>query len=343
MKAIRFLEPGTALAAVELPDPTPGPREVVLRVERCGICGSDLEMTSGKGAGIEPGCTLGHEFAGEVVALGAGVRNLQIGSRVTAMPFDGCGVCDRCTAGRPNHCRAFRVHGCGGRGGGYAEYSLAGARHCIELPDSLDFVDGALIEPLAVALHGARMAGALAGKRVLVLGAGPIGLAATWWARRLGAARIATAAATGRRRSLAHQLGADSFVAGGDHAADAVIEALGGPAEIVLECAGKPGLLNDAVQHAGLDAMIIVMGYCVTPDMFFQPPAIRQEVTLRFAKMYTHADFADTVAALASSNFEPRAMVTRTISLDAVPAEFERLRTDRSDCKVMIAPQAGSS
>jgi len=122
-----------------------------------------------------------------------------------------------------------------------------------------------------------------------------------------------------------------------------VIEALGGPAEIVLECAGKPGLLNDAVQHAGLDAMIIVMGYCVTPDMFFQPPAIRQEVTLRFAKMYTHADFADTVAALASSNFEPRAMVTRTISLDAVPAEFERLRTDRSDCKVMIAPQAGSS
>jgi len=168
MKAIRFLEPGTALAAVELPDPTPGPGEVVLRVERCGICGSDLEMTSGKGAGIEPGCTLGHEFAGEVVALGAGVRNLQIGSRVTAMPFDGCGVCDRCTAGRPNHCRAFRVHGCGGRGGGYAEYSLAGARHCIELPDSLDFVDGALIEPLAVALHGARMAGALAGKRVLV-------------------------------------------------------------------------------------------------------------------------------------------------------------------------------
>ena len=343
MKAIRFLEPGTALAAVELPDPTPGPGEVVLRVERCGICGSDLEMTSGKGAGIEPGCTLGHEFAGEVVALGAGVRNLQIGSRVTAMPFDGCGVCDRCTAGRPNHCRAFRVHGCGGRGGGYAEYSLAGARHCIELPDSLDFVDGALIEPLAVALHGARMAGALAGKRVLVLGAGPIGLAATWWVRRLGAARIATAAATGRRQSLAQQLGADSFVAGGDHAADAVIEALGGPAEIVLECAGKPGLLNDAVQHAGLDAMIIVMGYCVTPDMFFQPPAIRQEVTLRFAKMYTHADFADTVAALASSNFEPRAMVTRTISLDAVPAEFERLRTDRSDCKVMIAPQAGSS
>jgi (R,R)-butanediol dehydrogenase/meso-butanediol dehydrogenase/diacetyl reductase len=338
VKAIRYLKPGAPLALAEMPDPAPGPGEVVLRIARCGICGSDLEMTSGKGAGIEPGCTLGHEFAGEVVALGSGVGDLQIGSRVTAMPFDGCGTCDRCMAGRPNHCRELRVHGCGGRGGGYAEYSLASARHCIELPDSLGFEDGALIEPLAVALHGARMAGALAGKRVLVLGAGPIGLAATWWARRLGAGPIATAAATDRRRSLAQHLGADAFVVAGDHAADAVVEALGGPAEIVLECAGKPGLLDDAVRHAGLDAQIIVMGYCVTPDTFFQPPAIRQEVMLRFAKMYTHADFADTVAALASGNFEPRAMITRSISLDAVPLEFERLRTDRSDCKVMIIP-----
>ena len=338
MKAIRYLKPGAALALAEMPDPAPGPGEVVLRIARCGICGSDLEMTSGKGAGIAPGCTLGHEFAGEVVALGAGVHDLQIGRRVTAMPFDGCGTCDRCTAGRPNHCREFRVHGCGGRGGGYAEYSLASARHCIELPDSLGFEDGALIEPLSVALHGARMAGALAGKRVLVLGAGPIGLAATWWARRLGAGRIATAAATDRRQHLAEHLGADAFVAASDHAADAVIEALGGPAEIVLECAGKLGLLDDAVRHAGLDAQIIVMGYCVTPDSFFQPPAIRQEVTLRFAKMYTRADFADTVAALASGSFEPRAMITRSISLDAVPLEFERLRTNRSDCKVMIVP-----
>ena len=341
MKAIRYLKPGAALVLTELPDPTPGPGEVVLRVERCGICGSDLEMTSGKGAGIVPGCTLGHEFAGEVVALGPGVRDLEIGSRVTAMPFDGCGTCDRCTAGRPNHCRAFSVHGCGGRGGGYAEYTLASARHCIKLPGPLDFVDGALIEPLAVALHGARMAGPLAGKRVLVLGAGPIGLAATWWARHLGADRIATAAATDRRRDLAKQLGANSFVAGGDNAAEAVAEALGGPADIVLECAGKPGLLDNAVQHAGLDATIVVMGYCVTPDTFFQPPAIREEVTMRFAKMYTHADFADTVAMVASGKFETRAMVTRTLALDAVPVEFERLRTDRMDCKVMIAPHAG--
>jgi (R,R)-butanediol dehydrogenase/meso-butanediol dehydrogenase/diacetyl reductase len=80
----------------------------------------------------------------------------------------------------------------------------------------------------------------------------------------------------------------------------------------------------------------------VTPDTFFQPPAIREEVTLRFAKMYTHADFADTVATLAAGNSEPRSMVTRTIGLDAVPTEFELLRTDRVDCKVMIAPQMAS-
>ncbi|WP_158010856.1 alcohol dehydrogenase catalytic domain-containing protein [Tardibacter chloracetimidivorans] len=114
---MQFLGAGQPLSLSAIPDPAPGPGEVIIRVERCGICGSDLEMTSGKGFTLPAGCVLGHEFAGEVVALGAGVTTLEIGSRVAAMPFDCCATCDRCIAGQPQHCRAVSVHGCGGRGG----------------------------------------------------------------------------------------------------------------------------------------------------------------------------------------------------------------------------------
>src|SRR5207253_1613402 len=139
-------------------------------------------MSDGTGQVFETGSVIGHEFAGEVVALGKDIEHLEVGDRVTSMPFTGCGRCVTCLAGRPNFCAGFR-----GMAGGFAEYVVATGRTAIKLPATLSLADGALIEPLAVGLHGASLARLHPGSRVLVIGAGPIGLAAVFWARKLGA------------------------------------------------------------------------------------------------------------------------------------------------------------
>ena len=168
MKAAVFQGVGKPLIIEERPDPAPGPGEVVIKVGRAGICGSDLHMTAEPGTAFQPGTIIGHELAGEVVALGAGVTRLRVGDRVAPMPFVGCGRCAACEDGRPHHCAQTRIDVVTG----YAQYSRVGANDCVVLPPGLTDEDGALIEPLAVGLQGVRKAQMPIGCRALVLGAG---------------------------------------------------------------------------------------------------------------------------------------------------------------------------
>ena len=205
MKAAAFKGAGVPLQIEHRPDPTPQPDEVVIQVARCGICGTDLAMTDGAGPLFDLDSIPGHEFAGEIVAIGSAVSRLKIGDRVTAMPFVGCGVCEVCLAGRPNFCAQFR-----GMAGGFAEYVPANERVTIRLPSGLSTEDGALIEPLAVSLHGVALAQMTPGARVLIIGAGPIGLGAAYWARRHGAGRVAVTATSNRRGCCARCPGRES-------------------------------------------------------------------------------------------------------------------------------------
>ena len=166
-------------------DPVPGAGEVVVKVGRCGICGSDLHMTEDPAYGQGAGSILGHEFAGEVVELGKSVEGLVKGDLVAVSPLKSCGTCRACLAGNVSWCDRFGL-----QGGGYAEYALTLPNQCVKLPKSASLADGAIIEPLAVALHGVAMAGLRIGDKVLILGAGPIGLATAFWARRMGAGRV---------------------------------------------------------------------------------------------------------------------------------------------------------
>src|SRR5438552_286204 len=143
MRAAVFKGVGRPLEIETRPDPTPGHGEIVIQVGRCGICGTDLAMSDGTGLVFETDSVIGHEFAGEVVALGKGLEHLEVGDRVTSMPFTGCGRCATCLAGRPNFCAGFR-----GMAGGFAEYVVATERTAIKLPATLSLADGALIEPL---------------------------------------------------------------------------------------------------------------------------------------------------------------------------------------------------
>ncbi|HEU5306257.1 MAG TPA: alcohol dehydrogenase catalytic domain-containing protein, partial [Acidimicrobiia bacterium] len=161
------------LEVAEIPDPSPGPGELVLRVTACGICGSDLKLRPAMPAGL----VMGHEFCGDVVAVGGDTEgDWREGQHVTALPLIGCGRCLACVSGEPAHCTQIDMVGVGGSPGAFAEYVRVHTRETIALPDTLDPALGALVEPLAVGLHAVERSLPRAGDRALVVGAGPVGL-----------------------------------------------------------------------------------------------------------------------------------------------------------------------
>ena len=322
------------LAVEEVPDPTPGAGELVVRVGRCGICGSDLHMTEDPAFGRHAGDILGHEFAGEVVATGRGVEGVRTGDLVSVVPLRGCGECASCAGGETAWC----LRGMTLQGGGYADYALTTARQCVVLPESASLADGALVEPLAVALHGVALSGLRPNDKVLVLGAGPIGLAVAFWARRMGASRVVVQDITDHQRDRALTIGATGFVADGQEPVAASDRALGGKADVVFECVGLPGLIAQAVEQVRIKGTVVILGLCTQPDTLVPFVALSKEVRLQTSAFFTRQEYEHALDVLNAGVAEPRALVTDTVPLDAVPDTFETLRRRTHQCKVMIAP-----
>jgi len=333
MKAVTFQELHQPLAFESVPDPTPGEGQVVVKVGRCGICGSDLHMTEDAAYGCKHGDVLGHEFAGEVVALGKGAEWLKTGDLVSVIPFKSCGKCESCRKGEVQWCAQFGL-----QGGGYAEYALTRPNQCIKLPTDLSLADGAIIEPLAVALHGVNLSGLQEGDKVLVLGAGPIGLATAFWAKRMGAAKVAIQDIAEFQQSRALEMGADLFVVDPADPVGSAERALGGKADIVFECVGVPGLIAQAVDQVRPRGTILLLGLCTKPDTFNSFAMLSKEVKLVTSAFFTVPEYRASLDALAEGALEPRLLVTDTISLADTPAVFESLKHRTSQCKVLIAP-----
>lgn len=335
MKAAVFKGAGKLLSLEEVPDPTPGPDELVLKVGRCGICGTDLHRTEGHPGETYPlGYVMGHEFAGDVVARGSAVKRIKIGDRVTALPFRGCGSCAACRAGDVFYCE----NGIRPMQGGFAEYVCVGARESIRLPAALSLADGALVEPLAVGHHAVELSGMEPGARVLVIGAGPIGLAAIYWARRHGAASILVLARSRRRESIAIAMGATRFMESGEAPTQETEAALGGAPDVVFEAVGLPGLIAQSINYARPRGTVVILGLCLAPDSFAPALAMRKEVRLLFSMAYGITSFRDSIDALEVGHVEPRAMITGTVSLDALPGAFESLRSPSHQCKLIVDP-----
>ena len=333
MKAAVFHGIGQKLCIEVVPDPAPGPGEVVVKVGRCGICGSDLHMTEDPMFEIAPGAVLGHEFAGEVAAIGKGVEGLRIGDRVSVPPVKGCGRCPSCLAGEPAWCLEMALIG-----GGYGEYALAEARQIVRLPSSASIADGALVEPLAVALHGVMKSGLQPGDKVVILGAGPIGLATAFWARRMGAGQVVITDLERFQEERAMIMGATAFVAGPeDHVAQAD-RILGGKADIVFECVGVPGMIAQGVEHIRIHGEVLVQGLCTRPDSFIPFKALSKEARIQFAAFFKTQEYEASLDVLSSGAAEPRALITETITLDQLPDTFEALRRRTHQCKVLVAP-----
>lgn len=333
MKAAVFHGLGRPLVVEEVADPRPAADEVVVRVGRCGICGSDLHMTHEPAFGIQPGTILGHEFAGEIVELGGSVRGLKPGDQVAVAPLRGCGLCPSCLSGEPAWCAQMKL-----QGGGYADYALATDRQCLKLPATTSVEDGALVEPLAVALHAVALAGLTPGARVLVMGAGPIGLGVAYWARRHGATRVAVSDLTTLQATLAYAVGATAFVKVEADAVAAVNAALGGAPDIVFECVGKPGVLAQALAHVRPRGSIVMLGLCTLPDSFVPFQAVSKEVRFIASAFFKMPEYQAALDVLDGGDSAAKALVTDTISLAAMPATFEALRQRTSQCKVMVRP-----
>ncbi|MBO9519593.1 MAG: alcohol dehydrogenase catalytic domain-containing protein [Porphyrobacter sp.] len=333
MKAVTFQALHQPLAFETLPDPTPGAGEVVVKVGRCGICGSDLHMTEDAAYGCKHGDVLGHEFAGEVVALGRDTEGLKTGDLVSVIPLKSCGQCAHCRKGEVQWCDHFGL-----QGGGYAEFAVTRPNQCVKLPVDVSLADGAIIEPLAVALHGVNLSGMKAGDKALVLGAGPIGLAVAYWAKRMGASRVAVQDIAEFQQGRALGMGADVFVVDPQDPIGGAERELGGKADVVFECVGIPGLINQAVSQVRNRGTILLLGLCTRPDTFNSFAMLSKEVRLVTSAFFTRQEYEASLEALASGSIEPRLLVTDTISLSATPEVFESLKQRSGQCKVLIAP-----
>ncbi|TIX51181.1 alcohol dehydrogenase catalytic domain-containing protein [Alteraurantiacibacter aquimixticola] len=333
MKAVTFQGLHTPLAFEEIPDPTPGEGELVVKVGRCGICGSDLHMTEDAAYGCKHGDVLGHEFAGEVVALGKGATGQKVGDLVSVIPLKSCGKCEACRKGTVQWCEQFGL-----QGGGYAEYAVTRPNQCVTLPSDLTLADGAIIEPLAVALHGINLSGMKTGDKVLVLGAGPIGLAVAFWARRFGAGKVAVQDISEFQKNLALEMGANVFVVDPENPVESAIEGLGGEADIVFECVGIPGLIDQAVKQVRPDGSIVLLGLCTRPDTIHTFPMLSRQVRLITSAFFTVPEFEAALDALDQGAIQPRLLVTDTIDLANTPDVFESLKKRTNQCKVLIAP-----
>ncbi len=312
---------------IEVPDPSPGPGELVLRVHACGICGSDLKAVDNMAAGL----VMGHEFCGEVVAIGAAVDAWTIGARVSALPLIGCGTCVPCVTGDVAHCASVDMIGVGGSSGGYAEYVRVSAREAFVVPHSVTLDHGALIEPLAVGLHAVERASLRPGDDVLVVGGGPVGLAIAMWARHHGAREVVVSDPVARRRDTALRVGATSVI---DPTADAIDRRF----PVVFECVGTPGMIATCVNATAVHGRLIVAGVCTKPDTFVPVLALIKELAIHFVVYYRRQDFAVTIDLVAQGRLPVDAFVTGEVGLAGFAAAFAALKHPTDQCKILVKP-----
>tara|TARA_B100000029_G_scaffold487543_1_gene543174 strand:- start:760 stop:1800 length:1041 start_codon:yes stop_codon:yes gene_type:complete len=345
MKAAVFHAPGAPLAIEEIPDPAPGPTDLILKVKASGICGTDLHWSDSTPSDhgwrtLQHGAVMGHEFSGEVVEVGREARgNWKVGDRVCAMPQIGCGVCHACMAGKPHRCAELSHRGTLELPGAYAEYTRIGSSETIHLPDALDYRQGALVEPLAVGLHAVDRARLQPGETVLVVGAGPVGLSVALWCRFFGARHVIASDLVAGRADRAAEFGATAVINASTEDVASRFEAItGGAPHVVFECVGAPGSLQLSVDYAPVESRVLVVGLCMGADTIFPAVAFVKELDLKFVFAYRKQDFEMTIDMLGRGRLAVEDMVTDRVGFDAFPDAFQALKSPSDQIKVMLEP-----
>jgi (R,R)-butanediol dehydrogenase/meso-butanediol dehydrogenase/diacetyl reductase len=321
---------------IDVPEPSPGPGEVKLRVLYNGICGSDvLEYYEGPLTtrvephpltGVKNPVILGHEMCGEVVELGAGVEDLAIGDRVAVEPFETCGQCLSCTGGQYNHCSLLAFHGYNRSGGGLSEYTVVRRSMAHRLPHNVSDAMGALIEPLSVAYHTVNRCQIEAGETVAVHGAGPIGVGAFLTLRRRGV-NVIVSDPSPSRLAVVRALGAKHVL--NPHETD-VVSAIrdltaGRGADASVDAAGVPAAFGAALHGTRVDGNVVVVAIHHEPITIPAFDILMSEVRITGVAMFNNA-FPHVIAAMAAGAYPTEGWV-ETIPFDRLLSDgFERMR-----------------
>jgi len=336
MRAARLTEPG-AMRVEETVRPEPGPREVVVRVEATGICGSDRHMFRGEYPTALP-VTLGHEFCGMVEAVGEMVGRVRVGDRITADPNIACGHCEACRAGRVNLCHELQAIGVT-RDGGFAQYVIVPEGQAHVLPAGLDPELGAFSEPLACCLHGLDVARIKPGDSVAVLGGGVIGLLMVQLARLAGAKAIVLVTRQAPRREMALRMGATHAVDPSAVDAVAAVREIGGTGvDVTLECAGVPETFRQSLAMAKRGGAAVLFGVMAKGQTVPVEPfdLLFRELRLEAAYLNPHTH-ARAAAMIAGGQLALEPLISRRIGLEDLPGELGG-EPRFGEIKVMVRP-----
>lgn len=318
-----------------------GPGQVLVRVERGGICGSDLHYFNHGGFGAvrlrEP-MVLGHEVAGRITQLGEGVKELAVGDLVAVSPSRPCGYCAYCQEGKQNHCLNMRFYGSAMPfphiQGAFREQLVADAAQCV-VANGLTAGEAAMAEPLSVCLHGVRQAGEVLGKKVLITGSGPIGVLSTLAARRAGAAEIVVTDITDQTLAHARTAGADRTInTAKEKTAMTAFSTNKGYFDIHLECSGAPAALASGINALRPKGVVVQLG--MGGDMTLPVQAITvKELSLKGSFRF-HEEFATAVKLMQGGLIDVKPLITHTMPIEQAQAAFY-LASDREQAmKVQI-------
>jgi (R,R)-butanediol dehydrogenase/meso-butanediol dehydrogenase/diacetyl reductase len=351
MKAARF-HGREDIRVEDIPEPHPGPGQVQIATEWCGICGTDLheyldgpifaptpEAPHPLTGGAVP-ITLGHEFSGVIVEVGNGVTGLTEGERVLVEPYDVCGECVACRAGRYNVCRKLGFIGLDGDQGGFAERAVVDQRW-IHRIGNLTTEEGALIEPLSVGYHAGKLSGLRAGQIAAVFGAGPIGLVTAAALKALGAGRVIVVEPAEARKAKAPGAGADTVLDPTEvDVPEAIRDLTGGAgADVTFECAGLDEVLAAAVSSTKPGGTCVNVSIWGQPATFDVNSLVLSEINLVGSLAYANRH-AETIRLVQDGLVDLNQFITGRIALDEiVPAGFRELIDHKeTNVKILVHP-----
>jgi threonine dehydrogenase-like Zn-dependent dehydrogenase len=334
------LREGRMVYRDDVPDPIPGPGQVLVGIRSCGICGSDLhfakygaevlslsdEMATSLGGGgmnidLSHDIFMGHEFSAEVLEAGPDTETHPAGTLVTSIPV--------LISGK----RVEPIVYSNKTLGGYAERMLLSAPLLLPIPNGLDHRHAALTEPMAVGLHAVNKSGVQPGEPALVLGCGPIGIAVIAALRTHGVESIVAADFSSKRRELAAIMGAHQTL---DPAQGSPFDTVT-PA-VVFEAVGTPGIIDDVMRRAGHGTRLIVVGVCMQSDTVHPFFAIAKEINVQFVLAYDPNEFADSLRAIAEGDIDVTPVITGDVGLEDVGTAFDDLANPERHCKILVTP-----
>ncbi len=326
----------------EVPVPEPKPGEALIKIMKIGVCGSDIHVYHGEHPFTSYPVTQGHEVSGLVEKLGEGVTGLAVGQKVTIQPQVVCGECYPCRHGKYNLCEKLKVMGFQTTGVA-SHYFAVDAKKVTPLPEDMGLDEGAMIEPLAVAVHAVRRAGDVTGKDICVLGAGPIGILVAQAAKGMGARRVMITDVSGLRLNKAKECGADFCVNTKEKDFGEALTECFGPdkADVIYDCAGNNITMGQAIAHARKGSTIILVAVFAGQASVDLAVLNDHELDLNTSMMYRTEDYAAAIELVNQGKVQLKPLISKHFAFKDYLEAYKFIDENReSTMKVIINVQA---